>query len=249
MECRYFGLSKFWFVDGLVCRHFGLSTFWSVDVLVCRRFGLSTFRFVHVLVVDVSVCRRFDQLPVLWLVQLDRDIIQLNLCCHWFKLYRDIIELRCAQCVEFWHKRLTIMQRTVAYRSIAEHSIALHSLWPSMMWHRLICFIFQRLWLELYAFHLHINWLKIEGLVETKCWLVLVIVGKICHTKHCAVVTTAVCILLTVVLISSICVEEDMTWRIDASRTTDDWLQQENSMCWTICLEWGSCYKSRLQNH
>ena len=61
MGCRYFGLSTFWFVDVLVCRRFGLSTFWSVDVLVCQRFGLSTFRFVDVLVVDVSVCRRFDQ--------------------------------------------------------------------------------------------------------------------------------------------------------------------------------------------
>ena len=48
----WFGLSMFWSVDVLVCRRFGLSTLWSVDVLVCRR-----------LVVDVSVCRRFDQLP------------------------------------------------------------------------------------------------------------------------------------------------------------------------------------------
>ena len=46
-----------------VCRRFGLSTFWSDDSLVCRRFGVSTFRFVDVLVVDVSVRRRFDQLP------------------------------------------------------------------------------------------------------------------------------------------------------------------------------------------
>ena len=81
---RCFDMSTFWF--GLVCRRFGLSTFWSVDisvclrfglledVLVCRRFSLSTFlvcrhfgipvfRFVDVFVVDVSVSRRFDQLP------------------------------------------------------------------------------------------------------------------------------------------------------------------------------------------
>ena len=64
MECRRLGLSPFWCVAVLACRRFGLSTFWSVDVLVCRRFGLSTFRFVDVLVVDVSVCRRFDQLPL-----------------------------------------------------------------------------------------------------------------------------------------------------------------------------------------
>ena len=58
---RRFGLV--WFVDVLVCRCFGLSTFRSVDALVCWCFGMSTFRFVDVLVVDVSVCRRFDQLP------------------------------------------------------------------------------------------------------------------------------------------------------------------------------------------
>ena len=63
LTCRRFGLSTFWSVDVLVCRHFGLSTFWFVEVSVCRRFGLSTFWFVDVLVVDVSVCRRFDQLP------------------------------------------------------------------------------------------------------------------------------------------------------------------------------------------
>ena len=64
LVCRRFDLSTFWFVDVLVCRRFGLSTFRFVDVLVCRRFGLSTFWFVDVLVVDVSVCRRFDQLPL-----------------------------------------------------------------------------------------------------------------------------------------------------------------------------------------
>ena len=71
-----FGLSTFWSVDVLVCRRFGLSTLWSVDVfgmstfwfvaalvLVCRHFGMWVFRFVDVLVVDVSVCRHFDQLP------------------------------------------------------------------------------------------------------------------------------------------------------------------------------------------
>ena len=63
LVCRCFGLSTFWSVDVLVCRCFGMSTFWFVDALVCRRFGLSTFRFVDVLVVDVSVCRRFDQSP------------------------------------------------------------------------------------------------------------------------------------------------------------------------------------------
>ena len=36
---------------------------WTVDVSVCRRFGLSAFRFVDGLVANVSVCRRFDQLP------------------------------------------------------------------------------------------------------------------------------------------------------------------------------------------
>ena len=55
MNCRRFGLSTFWFVDG-----FGLSTFWFVDVSVCRRFGLSTFCFV-----DVAVCRRFG-LSTFW---------------------------------------------------------------------------------------------------------------------------------------------------------------------------------------
>ena len=63
LVCLRFGLSTFWFVDVSVCRRFGMSTFWFVDVLVCRRFGLSTFRFVDIFVVDVSVCRRFDQLP------------------------------------------------------------------------------------------------------------------------------------------------------------------------------------------
>ena len=52
-----------WIVEVLVCRRFGLSTLWFVDVLVCRRFGLSTFWVVDVLVVNVSVWRRFDQLP------------------------------------------------------------------------------------------------------------------------------------------------------------------------------------------
>ena len=61
--CRRFVLSMFWSIDVWVCRRFGLSTICGVNVLVCRRFGLSTFRFVDVLVVDVSVCRRFDQLP------------------------------------------------------------------------------------------------------------------------------------------------------------------------------------------
>ena len=71
----WLGLSTFWSVDVLVCRHFGLSTLWSVrrrfglstlqsvDVLVCRHFGIPVFRFVDVFVVDVSVSRRFDQLP------------------------------------------------------------------------------------------------------------------------------------------------------------------------------------------
>ena len=69
----WFGLSTFWSVDvsvcrrldALVCWYFGMSTFWFVAalVLVCRHFGMSVFRFVDVLVVDVSVCRRFDQLP------------------------------------------------------------------------------------------------------------------------------------------------------------------------------------------
>ena len=65
LVCRRFGLSMFWSVDALVCWCFGMSTFWFVAalVLVCRHFGMSVFRFVDVLVVDVSVCRRFDQLP------------------------------------------------------------------------------------------------------------------------------------------------------------------------------------------
>ena len=63
--CQCFGLSTFRSVDALVCWCFGMSTFWFVAalVLVCRHFGMSVFRFVDVLVVDVSVCRRFDQLP------------------------------------------------------------------------------------------------------------------------------------------------------------------------------------------
>ena len=65
LVCRRFGLSTFRSVDALVCWCFGMSTFWFVAalVLVCRHFGMSVFRFVDVLVVDVSVCRRFDQLP------------------------------------------------------------------------------------------------------------------------------------------------------------------------------------------
>ena len=68
LVCRRFGLSTFRSVDTLVCWCFGMWTFWFVDALVCWRFGLSTFgmsvlQFVDVLVVDVSVCRRFDQLP------------------------------------------------------------------------------------------------------------------------------------------------------------------------------------------
>ena len=62
---RCFGLSTFRSVDALVCWRFGMSTFWFVAalVLVCRHFGMSVFRFVDVLVVNVSVGRRFDQLP------------------------------------------------------------------------------------------------------------------------------------------------------------------------------------------
>ena len=65
-ECQRFVLSTFRFVVVLVCRCSDLSTFWFVnvflfvDVLVCRRFGLSTFWFADILVVNVSVCRRFD---------------------------------------------------------------------------------------------------------------------------------------------------------------------------------------------
>ena len=65
LVCWCFGLSTFRSVDALVCWCFGMSTFWFVAslVLVCRHFGMSVFRFVDILVVDVSVCRRFDQLP------------------------------------------------------------------------------------------------------------------------------------------------------------------------------------------
>ena len=56
-----FGLSTFCMSTFLVGRCFGISTFWFG--LVCRYFGMSVFRFVDVLVVDDSVCRRFDQLP------------------------------------------------------------------------------------------------------------------------------------------------------------------------------------------
>ena len=65
LVCRCFGLSTFRSVDALVCWYFGMSTFWFVAalVLVCRHFGMSVFRFVDVLVVDVSVSRRFAQLP------------------------------------------------------------------------------------------------------------------------------------------------------------------------------------------
>ena len=68
LVCRCFGLSTFRSVDALVCWCFGMSTFWFVAalVLVCRHFGMSVFRFIDVLVVDVSVCRRFDQLPTKW---------------------------------------------------------------------------------------------------------------------------------------------------------------------------------------
>ena len=63
LVCRRVGLSTFWSVDVSVCRRFGLLRFWYVDVLVCRHFGIPVFRFVDVLVVDVSVSRRFHQLP------------------------------------------------------------------------------------------------------------------------------------------------------------------------------------------
>ena len=65
LVCRCFGLSTYRSVDALVCWCFGMPTFWFVTalVLVCRHFGMSVFRFVDVLVVDVSVCRRCDQLP------------------------------------------------------------------------------------------------------------------------------------------------------------------------------------------
>ena len=65
LVCRCFGLKTFRSVDALVCWCFVMSTFWFVAalVLVCRHFGMSVFRFVDVLVVDVSVCRRFGQLP------------------------------------------------------------------------------------------------------------------------------------------------------------------------------------------
>ena len=65
LVCRCFGLSTFRSVDALVCWCFGMSTFWFVAALVlfCRHFGMSVFRFVDVVVVDDSVCRRFDQLP------------------------------------------------------------------------------------------------------------------------------------------------------------------------------------------
>ena len=65
LVCRCFGLSTFRSIDALVCWCFGMSMFWFVAalVLVCRHFGMSVFRLVDVLVVDVSVCRHFDQLP------------------------------------------------------------------------------------------------------------------------------------------------------------------------------------------
>ena len=65
LVCRCFGLSTFRPVDALVCWCFGMSTFWLVAALVlfCRHFGMSVFRFVDVLVVNVSVCQRFDHLP------------------------------------------------------------------------------------------------------------------------------------------------------------------------------------------
>ena len=65
LVCRCFGLSTFRSINALVCWCFGMSMFWFVAalVLVCRHFGMSVFRLVDVLVVDVSVCRHFDQLP------------------------------------------------------------------------------------------------------------------------------------------------------------------------------------------
>ena len=81
--CRRFGLSTIWFVDVSVCRRFGLSTFWFVDVLVCRRFGFSTFWFVVVLVVDVSVCRRFDQLPFQGMSQTSMSFSSVPTAIWW----------------------------------------------------------------------------------------------------------------------------------------------------------------------
>ena len=102
---RRFGLSTFRFVDVSVCRlsvcrRFGLSTFWFVDALVYRRFDLWTYWFIDVLAVDVSVCRRFDQLPFLVSTSEQEtgtrtvEIIHKTLHCKWmlhkWRCYQNI---------------------------------------------------------------------------------------------------------------------------------------------------------------
>ena len=86
----WFGLSTCWSVDVSVCRRFGLLRFWYVDVLVCRHFGIPVFRFVDVLVVDVSVSRRFHQLPTKGST-LTHQILFINMVIILQSTYRNDI--------------------------------------------------------------------------------------------------------------------------------------------------------------
>ena len=66
LVCLPFDLLTSQSVDVSVCRRFGLSTFRVIAVSVYRRFGLSKFRYVRVLIAEVPICRRLDQLPNLF---------------------------------------------------------------------------------------------------------------------------------------------------------------------------------------
>ena len=63
--CGRFGLWPFRSVTVPVCGRFGLWPFQFVAVPVCGRSGLWPFRFVAVSVVAVSVCGRYDLLPLI----------------------------------------------------------------------------------------------------------------------------------------------------------------------------------------
>ena len=62
--CGRSGLWPFRFVAVSVCGRSGLWPFRSVAIPVCGRFGFWPFRFVAVSVVAVSVCGRYDLLPL-----------------------------------------------------------------------------------------------------------------------------------------------------------------------------------------
>ena len=63
--CGHFGLWPFRFVAISVCGRSGLWPFRFVAVPVCGHLGLWPFRFVALSVVAVSVCGRYDLLPLL----------------------------------------------------------------------------------------------------------------------------------------------------------------------------------------